>query len=103
MNNKAYTNYVTAKKKLYFLGAIWCVIVVLLIVTLKSSPLGLYGTLSVVVTMTIYVMFMLRKTAKSALCSNCNSDLFQLIEYSKYNKFKFNYCPHCGYEIDIYK
>ena len=101
--NKAHTNYRTSKKKLYILGAAWAMVLLVLLSTSKLTPLGLNGTLFVLITITAFFLFIMRKTAKSALCSNCKADLFQLIEYSEHNKFNFKYCPQCGYELDIQK
>ena len=103
MNNKAHTKYQTSKRKLYILGAVWAVLLLTLISTGKFTPLGLNGMLIVLVSITVVFLYLMRKTAKSALCSNCNADLFQLIEYSEYNNFKFNYCPQCGLEVDTRK
>ena len=100
MNNKAHTNYKTSKNKLVTLGVAWAVILLILVSTSKLTPLGLYGTLIVLLVITAFFLYLMRKTAKSALCSNCNADLFQLIEYSEHNKFNFKYCPQCGYGID---
>ena len=41
------------------------------------------------------------KNAKNAFCTNCNTDLFNVISAADMQKIKVNYCPSCGSKIKI--
>lgn len=103
MNNMAFVRFKSSNKKLYIYGGIWCFVVIALSLLMLNKSLNINIILLVLVVFTAYVLFMLRKTAKEAICSNCKADLFELIEGANYKKLKFNYCPICGYSINIEK
>ena len=103
MDNMAYVKFKSSNKKLYVYGGIWCLFVIALSLLALNKSININIILLILVVFTVYVLFILRKTAKEAVCSNCKADLFELIEGANYKNLTFKYCPICGYRINIEK
>jgi len=55
----------------------------------------------VAITITFLSLMLIRRYCKSAKCTSCNAELFDVIEATKTNSVTFNYCPSCGDKLEI--
>jgi len=49
----------------------------------------------------IVTIWLVNKSAKSVICPQCKSDIYEIIQTSKYRKLDFKFCPVCGHELQV--
>ena len=66
-----------------------------------QTDLNLYLWILMTMVASYFVLQLLKKQSKEALCPHCQADLFEVIEVAKSIKLDFNFCPKCAEKIEV--
>ncbi len=101
MPDKAVVSYTASKKKMLLYGGVWFLSSIGVVWVAQHNQRNLLLILAILVVFTGIVLVQLRRTAKDAKCSNCDAQIFEVIQAAEGSKISFNYCPQCGSELTI--
>ena len=102
MSEKSVKYSDSRNKRIVFL-VVWLLLLFCIGIVMEPIDTGIKQIIALflIVLISVFIWFELKKSAKEASCPYCDAELFILIERSKMEKIDFKFCPACGNSIDV--
>jgi TRAP-type C4-dicarboxylate transport system permease small subunit len=101
MGHESTVRYSTSKRKVYAFAVTWIAATAGLAWLARNHQDQKYLFLALIVGFGLTGIFFIRRVTKDAHCTNCQGQLYEIIEAAQSNKLNFNYCPNCGTRLRI--